>query len=985
MNHHTGVGIRLGVALLFGVIVLGLSTQVAHAGAWWNATWHYRIPLTIGAAGYERYDKPVEVAVNFTSALSTLGTSGAVADASIHVVETDAGGTILDTAVAFQFDRATGYDPTTNASGNLILLMKGTTAAGATRYFTVYFDLVGSGYTPQTVPTQVSYVDNVTYAGQASYQISTPEWTLYYHKFGGGFAGMEDKNGVEWLGFDPTPGSGSGGEYRGVPNAVYNPPNPGFFHPGFTNSTSSVVHIGPLKMTIDTKSTDSGNPWECTWEVFPNYARMTMLVQGNSTYWFLFEGIPGGAYNATTNYVVRSDGTKTPGGTTWDGAIGAPEFAYFGDLGTNRVLYFVHHESDNLEDSYRPQNDLMTVFGFSRDLVVTSFFNSVPQHFTMGFSEDTTFSGASKVILASYKDIPGTLGTPEQLSLTAPTLVAPSNNATNTSTTLQFVWNKVASATSYRIQVSTSATFAGGFAVDDSTVADTTRQVSSLQQNTLYYWRVRAQQSGSAGSYSSSWHFTTGIGTPMPVAPPQGSTGLSSPVQIRWTSIPGATSYHLQVATDQSFASGIVVDDASLIDTTRQVSGLTNGIQYYWHVLASNTGGSSAYSTTWNFATGLPAPVLSSPADNGVVGGTSVVLSWLAVQGATGYHVQLSTDPAFVSNMMVDDSTVTNTNRNVSGLQTGNHYYWRVGSISGSAKSAYSNSWSFVTALEAPNVLLPANGVSMQPREMTFTWNQVSGAQEYHLQLGTDSTFQTGFVKNDSSIVDTLRVVAGLQNNKRYFWRIGARAASVTGVFSPVRWFKTLEVLPGLVTLVSPVNGATLNGDSITFVWNSTSPAASRYWLEVGPDSTFGIRYVDSTLTDTVKVMHNDLSTRLYWRVRSGNDETWTDFAPMWYFDFTTDVKTTTRDGIQNYSLAQNYPNPFNPSTTIEYAVTHEGRVVLEVFNLLGEKIATLVDGVRSPGTYREVFRASQLTSGTYFYRLTTPEGTRLRKMLLLK
>ncbi len=977
---------RLRMALVVVIFLLGAVQPASSAGPWWNAVWHYRVPVTIGAAGYERYNKPVEVSVNFTSVLSSLGQSGSFADASIHVVETDINGVILDTAVAFQFDRATGYDPAGNASGNLIIMMKGTTQVGTSRYFSVYFDLVGTGFVAENVPAQVSYVDNVTFAGQASYQISTPEATYYYHKFGGGFAGMEDKNGIEWLGFDPTPGSGSGGEYRGVPNAVYNPPNPGFFHPGFTNSTSSIVNSGPLKLTIDTKSTDSGNPWECTWEVFPQYARMTMLVQGNSTYWFLYEGTPGGAYNATTNYVVRSDGTKTPGGTTWDGAVGDPEFVYFGDQGVNRVLYFVHHESDNLEDSYRPQNDTMTVFGFSRDLVVTSFFNSVPQHFTMGFSEDTTFNGASKVVLASYKNIPGTLGSAEQLSLTAPTLLSPSNNATNTSTTLQFTWKRVSSATSYRLQVSTSATFAGGFAVDDSTVADTTRQVAGLQQNTIYYWRVRGQQGGIAGPYSSQWTLTTGIGTPTPVAPSLGATGLTSPVTLKWTAITGATSYHVQVATDQNFSTGIVVDDASLTDTIRQVSGLANGIQFYWHVLAANTNGSSAYSTTWNFATGLPAPVLVSPADNGVVGGSSVVVRWLHVSGAITYHVQVSTDPAFASNVIVNDSTIVDTTRNVTGLTTGNRYYWKVSSISGSVKSSYSSARSFVTALAPPQVVSPADNATKQPLVMTFVWNSASGAQEYHLQLATDSTFQAGFVKNDSSIVDTFRVVAGLQNNTRYFWRVGARAASVTGVFSDVRRFKTVEILPGGVTLVSPSDGATVQADSVLLVWQSTSPAASRYWVEVGLDSTFALRDVDSTLTDTVRMQrHLILNQTYYWRVRAGNDEAWAPFGPMRSFRSVLSSVENPPGQVREYALAQNYPNPFNPTTSIEFSLPKEGRVVLEVFNLMGEKVSTLVNGVMSPGTYREIFDASKLTSGVYFYRLTTPEGSRLRKMMLLK
>jgi len=627
----------------------------------------------------------------------------------------------------------------------------------------------------------------------------------------------------------------------------------------------------------------------------------------------------------------------------------------------------------------------MTVFGFSRDLGVTSFYNSVPQHFTMGFSEDTTFSGASKVILASYKDIPGTLGTAEQLSLTGPTLVSPPDNATNVSTTLQFVWNRVASATSYRLQVSTSSSFAGGFAVDDSAVADTIRQVSGLQQNTVYYWRVRAQQGSIAGPYSTQRMLTTGIGTPTPVAPPLGSTGLTSPVTLKWTSIAGATAYHVQVSTDQNFLTGILVDDAALTDTTRQVSGLTNGIQYYWHVLASNGGGSSAYSPTWNFATGLPAPALVSPVDNGVVGGTSVILQWMHVSGATAYHAQLSTDPGFASNIVLDDSTITDTARSVNGLQTGNHYYWRVSSISGSVKSAYSSSRSFVTALAAPQVLLPADNATMQPLVMTFVWNKASGAQEYHLQLATDQTFQSGFVKNDSSIVDTFRVVAGLQNNTRYYWRVGARASSVTGVFSTARTFKTAEVMPGLVTLISPFDHATLMADSATFTWHSTSPPASRYWFEVAVDSLFSLRFVDSTLTDTVFVQHNIAAGQYFWRVRAGNDESWTAYSPSRTFGYILEVAPGQTGRAVDFALEQNYPNPFNPSTSIQFSLPREGRVVLEVFNLMGEKVATLINGMMPSGTYREQFDASKLTSGVYFYRLATSEGTRLRKMMLLK
>jgi hypothetical protein len=85
------------------------------------------------------------------------------------------------------------------------------------------------------------------------------------------------------------------------------------------------------------------------------------------------------------------------------------------------------------------------------------------------------------------------------------------------------------------------------------------------------------------------------------------------------------------------------------------------------------------------------------------------------------------------------------------------------------------------------------------------------------------------------------------------------------------------------------------------------------------------------------------------------------------------------------FALSQNYPNPFNPSTRIEFALPKETRVRLEVYNMLGQKVATLVDEVRSAGNHGVTFDASGLASGLYFYRLSTNEVSFLKKMMLLK
>ena len=85
------------------------------------------------------------------------------------------------------------------------------------------------------------------------------------------------------------------------------------------------------------------------------------------------------------------------------------------------------------------------------------------------------------------------------------------------------------------------------------------------------------------------------------------------------------------------------------------------------------------------------------------------------------------------------------------------------------------------------------------------------------------------------------------------------------------------------------------------------------------------------------------------------------------------------------YSLSQNYPNPFNPSTKIDFAIPKQSQVTLKVFNVLGQEVATLVNGVLTPGQHSATFNASKLASGVYFYSLNAGNFVSTRKMMLVK
>jgi len=371
---------------------------------WWNSNWNYRISLTVDVGSYERTEKPVEQYLNLTALLRRIGRSGVVIEDSLRVVEVNSDRDVIDDRVPYQ------YDAMTDTWGSLLFILTGTTSAVTSRYYDVYFDTAGT-FTPAAVSSRVQLTDDVMDEGQASYRIATQNVTYFYQKEAGGFSSLLDIDGNDWINFHPW--GGSDGIYRGIPNMVH-PDN--IFHPGHKNCSSSILHIGPLKVTIRTVS--NNGLWECIWEVYPYYARMTLLKKADKNCWFLYEGTPGGKLDLSTDFSVRSNGIRLPVEQSWrEQDIPAPEWVYFEDSVLDRYIYLVHEEDDSLSDDFWQMQSNMTVFGFGRTQNVNDKqLSGVPMHFTIGLADDATFSTANKVIEGSYRPVSITVGDPIALA-----------------------------------------------------------------------------------------------------------------------------------------------------------------------------------------------------------------------------------------------------------------------------------------------------------------------------------------------------------------------------------------------------------------------------------------------------------------------------------------------------------------------------------------------------------------------------------------
>jgi len=200
---------------------------------------------------------------------------------------------------------------------------------------------------------------------------------------------------------------------------------------------------------------------------------------------------------------------------------------------------------------------------------------------------------------------------------------------------------------------------------------------------------------------------------------------------------------------------------------------------------------------------------------------------------------------------------------------------------------------------------------------------------------------------------------------------------------SALQWLRIYVATP---KVVSPV-GQSGQPRDVTLTWHSVAPATS-YHVQIASDSLFSTVVADTSVIDTtVHMVPLAADSTFYWHVSAVD--------AMGESASSTASGFTTNDQVLNvekpgemptaFELLQNYPNPFNPVTQIRFTMAHVDHVRLEVYNLLGQKVATLMDGFQRAGMHEISFDASQLTSGIYLCQLRTSNYFATKKLVLLK
>ena len=354
---------------------------------------------------------------------------------------------------------------------------------------------------------------------------------------------------------------------------------------------------------------------------------------------------------------------------------------------------------------------------------------------------------------------------------------------------------------------------------------------------------------------------------------------------------------------------------------------------------------------------------------------TTITFKWNKISEAEKYYIELSTDQSF-TNIVESDSTISDTLKTFTGLLKNEKYYWRVKVKSASDVGPWSSISSFVTTMSSPAVPQLVSSVSDKMGYITLTWNKVTNAAQYLVQIATEQTFASIF--KSASTPDTTYSFSWFSEGKKYYWRAQASNLAGTGSWSDVENFTLLYTPTNLALQISGSN-------EITLTWKDNSTIKDGYIIEreQSPQTSF-------TVIDTLKgsgteyIDKNVEQGQTYtYRIKAFKDSLESEYSNE--ASLLVDVKVEKKGIPTEYSISQNYPNPFNPTTKIKFALPKAGLTKITIYDLLGREIRTLINK-ELQACYHEInIDVHNLPSGVYLYRIQSGNFIQTKKMILMK
>ena len=420
--------------------------------------------------------------------------------------------------------------------------------------------------------------------------------------------------------------------------------------------------------------------------------------------------------------------------------------------------------------------------------------------------------------------------------------------------------------------------------------------------------------------------------------------------------------------------------------TTYQNTGLTANTEYCYRVRAYNTGGNSGYSNEDCATTNPTIPTSPGNLTAGATGVNEVTLSWTDnSNNEDGFIiVRLNvTLPVFA----IDIVGANVTSYIDSTVSQGVSYNYRISAFNISGQSGYSNVSYVTTILPAPTNL-DGQLIGGPPYSVVLNW-QESSINELGFVIERDTEGLGSFETLDSvaANVTFYKDTNFVNPVDTYCYRIYAFSQDTVSDYSNI----AETIIPVELTSFT----ASTSKGTVTLNW-TTSTETNNLGFEIerniiqsesdGEWITIGFKEGHGTTTEIQNYQFIDnisdiQATSLSYRLKQ------IDYDGSYEY---SDEVLVDNPAPVDYALQQNYPNPFNPSTMIRYEIPGQARndnmlVVLKVYDVLGNEIATLVNEEKPAGTHEVKFSATALPSGIYFYRIQSGVFIQTKKMILLR
>jgi hypothetical protein len=439
---------------------------------------------------------------------------------------------------------------------------------------------------------------------------------------------------------------------------------------------------------------------------------------------------------------------------------------------------------------------------------------------------------------------------------------------------LTLSWEAAGGAESYEVYISTTTTRPGSPLM---TVDGTTAIINSLDNGVIYYLWLRAKNgNGSSAGYSDIQAGTPDVPAAVPAAPANpvliaGNRKLT----VTWQAVEMAAAYEVWRGSSDNPAAAVLCGTISDGATGTVLENLTNGTSYYVWLKAKNSIGSSGFSP---YASAVPSASAEAPAAPGAApvvtpGSGQLVVSWQAVEGATGYEVWKG-ESNNISSAAKYGGDIGTTSVIVTGLANGTTCYFWIKAKNSAGTSGASPAASGTPSIsDAPPAAPTAPTVTAASGQLTVSWSPVPGAAAYEVWTASSNNTAAA-VKLGPDITGLSTVISGLTNGVPCYVWLKAKNNKGSSGFSPAA--SGIPSASSVTGLTPATPGVSLGDGQLAVTWTALEGASwYQIWLSAIDNFAGALQYggnITGSLSTTITGLTNGLTYYIWIRAGNGTD-----------------------------------------------------------------------------------------------------------------